>query len=119
MKSTRLPGGLERHDIRIARDSGRDCSHLCSRPRRNGLPVETGSPAPLDRLCRSTRMVDWQLTTAPNTTVPAEVLFAGLAPGIVGRYQIDVRIPPYNGYEFIELSDGVRPHPAKMKRRSP
>jgi uncharacterized protein (TIGR03437 family) len=71
-------------------------------------PVENGKPAPLDRLCRSTRMVDWQWTTAPGTTLPAEVQFAGLAPGMVGLYQIDVRVPPYNGYEFIELSDGVR-----------
>jgi len=82
--------------------------------------IETGRPAPLDRLCRITRVVNWQWTTAPNTNVPADVLFTGLAPGTVGLYQIDVRVPAYNDYEFIALSDGVRnPRVAFVKVRQP
>lgn len=71
-------------------------------------PVETGVPAPLDRLCRITRPADWQWITAPDITVRADVRFAGLAPGTAGLYQIDVRVPPYTGHEFIALSDGAR-----------
>jgi uncharacterized protein (TIGR03437 family) len=68
--------------------------------------VETGQSAPVDRLCPITRPAEWKWTTAPDVTVPAEVLYAGLAPGTIGLYQVDVRVPPYRGYEFIDLSEG-------------
>jgi uncharacterized protein (TIGR03437 family) len=68
-------------------------------------PVETGVPAPLDRLCRPTRVSDWRWETAPGIIVPAEVLFAGLAPGMVGLYQIDVRVPAEVVWGFMTLSE--------------
>ena len=82
--------------------------------------IETGKPAPVDRLCRIARRVEWKWTTAPGVGVAAEILFAGLAPGMIGLYQIDVRVPPFNGYEFIELSDGERnPRVAVVRIRQP
>jgi uncharacterized protein (TIGR03437 family) len=54
--------------------------------------VETNKPAPLDRLCPITRTVHWNWIS-PFGTSPAEVLFAGLAPGLIGVYQADIRIP--------------------------
>lgn len=44
---------------------------------------------------------------AVNVTVPAEILFAGFAPGLIGLYQVDVRVPPYSGNEFISLAGAV------------
>ena len=77
-------------------------------------PIETGKPAPVDRLCRALQTPEWKWIIAPNVTVPAEVQFAGFAPGMIGMYQIDVRVPPYNGYEYITLSGiaNVRIRPA-------
>jgi uncharacterized protein (TIGR03437 family) len=54
--------------------------------------AETGVPAPLDRLlwvtdpfdCRMGPVYDWK---------PVEVLFAGLAPGMIGMYQFTMRLP--------------------------
>src|SRR5262249_50694332 len=52
--------------------------------------VETGTPAPLDSL----RPIQWNLSCqfVPQTS-PADVLFAGLAPGMVGVYQVTLRVP--------------------------
>lgn len=57
-------------------------------------PVATGEPAPLDRLSVLNEPVvvflGGDLLPAPST---AEVLFAGLAPGMVGVYQVSIRLP--------------------------
>ena len=52
-------------------------------------PVPTGEAAPLDRLTSVTIPLQCRFLTP----APAEVLFAGLAPGLVGLYQISVRLP--------------------------
>jgi uncharacterized protein (TIGR03437 family) len=52
------------------------------------VPQRTGEPAPTDRLSR-TRI-------QPVVTVggrPANVEFSGLAPGYVGLYQLNIRVP--------------------------
>lgn len=53
-------------------------------------PIETGQPAPLESL----RPLQEKLTCRfiPQTA-EAETLFAGLAPGMVGIYQVSFRIP--------------------------
>ncbi|MBI3696164.1 MAG: hypothetical protein HY238_15170 [Acidobacteria bacterium] len=50
--------------------------------------VTTGSPAPASPLLRATATV-----TATLDGQPAQVLFAGLAPGFAGLYQVNVLIP--------------------------
>ncbi|HUA20693.1 MAG TPA: hypothetical protein VMB25_18220 [Bryobacteraceae bacterium] len=52
-------------------------------------PVPTGVPAPASPLAEA--------IIQPQVTVdgaPAQLLFAGLSPGSVGLYQVDVQIPP-------------------------
>lgn len=51
-------------------------------------PVASGDRAPLDRLVKVTIDV-----TATIGGVPAAVAFAGLAPGLVGLYQVNVVVP--------------------------
>ena len=58
--------------------------------------VTAGATAPLDTLSRTTNTV-----TAVIGGVPAQVQFAGLAPGYAGLYQVNVAVPP-----------GVTPGPA-------
>ncbi len=60
--------------------------------------IATGQPAPADRLYRITTPCVWQAVGVPNDPRPFEVLFAGLAPGLIGTYQVDFRIPP--GWPF-------------------
>jgi len=56
--------------------------------------VTTGVPAPLDSL----RPIRWSLSCqfVPQTS-PADVLFAGLAPGMIGVYQVTLRVPSDTG----------------------
>jgi uncharacterized protein (TIGR03437 family) len=59
--------------------------------------VQTGQPTPSDRPYRLVEVCDWRAGGTVSTPLealrPFEVLFAGLAPGLVGVYQIDLRIP--------------------------
>jgi uncharacterized protein (TIGR03437 family) len=66
--------------------------------------VRTNEPAPMDVLCPITRKVDWRWYPSER---PADVLFVGLAPGLTGLYQIDVRVPEDAATGFMALSDGA------------
>jgi uncharacterized protein (TIGR03437 family) len=60
--------------------------------------IPTGVPTPTDRLYRITLPCDWRATGASRDPLGSgssfEVPFVGLAPGLVGLYQLDFRIPP-------------------------
>jgi uncharacterized protein (TIGR03437 family) len=55
--------------------------------------VRSGSQTPLGGL--SVITTPWEFTSSGPSSerLPADVLFAGLAPGMIGVYQLDVRIP--------------------------
>jgi len=55
--------------------------------------VPTGSAAPVDRLTTLAEPCDWRMSGRAPADPPADVVFAGLAPGFTGFYQIDWRIP--------------------------
>jgi uncharacterized protein (TIGR03437 family) len=54
-------------------------------------PVQTGAPSPSLSPARIT--TDCQWVDALHDERPLEVLFAGLAPTLIGQYQIDLRFP--------------------------
>ncbi|MCP5119672.1 MAG: hypothetical protein GY953_53415 [bacterium] len=56
-------------------------------------PLPTGEAAPLDRLHRASRPLQCSASSDLQPE-PVEVLFAGLAPGLVGIYQVSLRTPP-------------------------
>ena len=56
-------------------------------------PVPTGAAAPLDRLTTLSQPCDWRMSIDGPGDAPADVVFAGLAPGLTGFYQIVWRIP--------------------------
>lgn len=57
--------------------------------------VPSGQPTPADRLFQITAPCQWATTDLYNSpALPVEVLFAGLAPGLTGVYQLNLRIPP-------------------------
>jgi uncharacterized protein (TIGR03437 family) len=53
--------------------------------------IRTGEPAPLDRIIAA--QIQLSCRFIPYQT-DAETLFAGLAPGLTGVYQINFRLPP-------------------------
>jgi uncharacterized protein (TIGR03437 family) len=69
-------------------------------------PVPDGTPAPIAPLSRTVNAVTCNtLNAAGADSGPAEVLFAGLAPGMIGIYQIDVRLPdPLPAGSFVQIA---------------
>lgn len=68
--------------------------------------VALGQPAPLDRLCTPKATIPWLWSwTGPNgpDRLYATVPFAGLAPGLIGLYQIDVQVLAYPPASRLEL----------------
>jgi uncharacterized protein (TIGR03437 family) len=57
-------------------------------------PAVTGLPAALDTLFHTRSPVRCFVTT-PGGQQEAEVLFSGLAPGMIGIYQMNLRIPQF------------------------
>lgn len=55
--------------------------------------VPTGQPTPTDRLYRLASNCQWQAKTEQGVTRSFEVPFAGLAPGLIGIYQLNIQIP--------------------------
>lgn len=56
--------------------------------------VPTGQPTPADRIYRITLPCVWKARgSSSDQQADLEVLFAGLAPGMIGIYQLSVRIP--------------------------
>jgi uncharacterized protein (TIGR03437 family) len=55
----------------------------------------TGEPAPADPLSRiSSTLTCWAYSDEQSSQLDIPVQFAGLAPGTIGYYQIDVQLPP-------------------------
>lgn len=55
--------------------------------------IQTGKAPPAGVACRPTTPIQWDYWWTATDSMPADVLFAGLAPGLVGLYQIDARVP--------------------------
>lgn len=56
-------------------------------------PVRTGELSPADPPARLLTPIHCGLGSSEIVTQPADVLFAGLAPALVGLYQISIRLP--------------------------
>jgi len=66
-------------------------------------PVETGQPAPVSPLARVAAPVRCYIPYGLGSAdLPVELFYAGLAPGMIGYYQISVRLPAIipNPYYF-------------------
>jgi uncharacterized protein (TIGR03437 family) len=65
-------------------------------------PIATGAPAPLDTFSRPTNSV-----SAFIAGQPADVTFAGLAPTLVGVFQVNLRVPQVAaGQQSLSISVG-------------
>jgi uncharacterized protein (TIGR03437 family) len=56
-------------------------------------PVPTGAATPLDQLYRLSQPFACYQGSADVDGPPLDVLFAGLAPGMIGVYQVNIRMP--------------------------
>jgi uncharacterized protein (TIGR03437 family) len=55
--------------------------------------LESGKPTPSNRLYRMTANCTWRIFTGSRNIQPIEPEFAGLAPGLIGIYQFNFKIP--------------------------
>lgn len=67
---------------------------------------ETGVPTAGNRSYPLAEPLECEVRSPPSPAVNAEVLFAGLAPGMIGIYQIDIRMPNSFASRFQYLSCG-------------
>src|SRR5262249_8513092 len=63
-----------------------------------------GAPPPAHPLARTIIPVACQAFGADNTPLDIPVLYSGLAPGLVGVYQMDVRLPASNLRSSVQLA---------------
>ena|ERR1700736_4724957 len=68
-------------------------------------PQADGVPAPVDPPARTVVPITCWASGADNVTkLEIPVLFAGLAPGLAGYYQMDIRLPAANLRPAIQLN---------------
>jgi uncharacterized protein (TIGR03437 family) len=79
-------------------------------------PVATGAAAPLTTLSNTNAA-----TTATIGTAPAQVIFSGLAPGMIGIGQANVLVPslPTNDYSLVLKVNGVPSNSATVFVKTP
>lgn len=59
------------------------------------LPIPTGAPAPEHTLVSALAT-----TSATIGNQNAEILFAGMAPGMIGVFQVNLRVPPLSAGDY-------------------
>ncbi|HVY93684.1 MAG TPA: hypothetical protein VHA14_13075, partial [Bryobacteraceae bacterium] len=81
------------------------------------IPVPTGQPSPADP---PARVLDTPVLTLDDITVPTS--FAGLTPGLVGLYQINLQIPadlPAKTYELKVTQSGTVSNSTALPVKAP
>ncbi|HET8548437.1 MAG TPA: hypothetical protein VFL57_10555 [Bryobacteraceae bacterium] len=79
---------------------------------------ELGVPAAAEPLSRVIAAMDCRIEKYPSPHEPVEVLFAGLAPGYIGLFQFDLRLPATASTGDAMLSCGRADDPAFVARGS-
>jgi uncharacterized protein (TIGR03437 family) len=78
-------------------------------------PPPTGMPSPADPPARTVvRVTCWTWGTDNISQLDVEVLFSGLAPGLAGYYQLDIRLPGANirpAFQFYCNGEGNTGYP--------
>ena len=93
---TRHPSGLvQAGNTERSRAPWRNHSYVRDRLGAGRWPVPSGKPTPADRLYQITAPCQWSASgSVVQPDRPLDVPFAGLAPGLTGIHQFDLRIPP-------------------------